>query len=75
MNQLVKNIALTLFVTLTATTAMAADPLPKKESALDLDALLKQLEEGKFQQTTQNNEREKEFIAKRAEQDLSLIHI
>ena len=72
MNQLVKNIALTLFVTLTATTAMAADPLPKKESALDLDALLKQLEEGKFQQTTQNNEREKEFIAKRAEQDQML---
>jgi biopolymer transport protein ExbB len=72
MNQLVKNIALTLFVTLTATAAMAADPLPKKESALDLDALLKQLEEGKFQQTTQNNQREKEFIAKRAEQDQML---
>ena len=44
MNQLIKNIALTLLVTLTATSAMAADPLPKKESALDLDALLKQLD-------------------------------
>jgi biopolymer transport protein ExbB len=72
MNQLIKNIALTLLVTLTATSAMAADPLPKKESALDLDALLKQLEQGQFQQTQQNNQREKDFVAKRAEQDQML---
>ena len=72
MNQLIKNIALTLLVTLTATSAMAADQLPKKESALDLDALLKQLEQGQFQQTQQNNQREKDFVAKRAEQDQML---
>ncbi len=36
---------------------------------LDLDALLKQLEEGKFQQSQQNQQREQEFINKVAEQD------
>jgi len=39
------------------------------DKALDLDALLKQLEEGKFSQTQQNQAREAEFAAKRAEQD------
>ncbi|MFC3094372.1 MotA/TolQ/ExbB proton channel family protein [Alteromonas sediminis] len=39
------------------------------DRALDLDALLKQLEEGKFAQDKQNTQREKEFINKRAEQD------
>ena len=41
----------------------------ENEKALDLDALLKQLEEGKFSQTQQNKAREAEFIAQRAEQD------
>ncbi|GAC32281.1 MotA/TolQ/ExbB proton channel family protein [Paraglaciecola polaris] len=72
MNQLVKNIALTLMVSLMANTAMAADPLPKKESALDLDALLKQLEQGQFQQSKQNTQREKDFAQQRAEQDQML---
>lgn len=41
----------------------------ENEKALDLDALLKQLEEGKFSQTQQNRARESEFAAKRADQD------
>ncbi|WP_370240973.1 MotA/TolQ/ExbB proton channel family protein [Marisediminitalea sp.] len=43
--------------------------MAENERALDLDALLKQLEEGKFAQTQQNKQREQEFLAKRAEQD------
>ncbi|MGB3726625.1 MAG: MotA/TolQ/ExbB proton channel family protein [Glaciecola sp.] len=39
------------------------------DKALDLDALLKQLEEGKFSQSQQNKARENDFIAQRAEQD------
>lgn len=39
------------------------------DRALDLDALLKQLEQGQFAQTQENKAREAEFIAKRAEQD------
>jgi biopolymer transport protein ExbB len=39
------------------------------ERALDLDALLKQLEEGKFSQSQQNQAREQDFIAQRSEQD------
>ena len=38
------------------------------DRALDLDALLKQLEQGQFAQT-QPKAREAEFVAKRAEQD------
>jgi biopolymer transport protein ExbB len=41
----------------------------QNERALDLDALLKQLEDGKFSQTQQNQVREAEFVSKRAEQD------
>ncbi len=41
----------------------------ENEKALDLDALLQQLEEGKFAQSQQNQMREAEFIAARAEQD------
>lgn len=41
----------------------------QSDTALDLDALLKQLEEGKFAQTQQNEQREKDFIAQRSEQD------
>lgn len=53
-----------LFVTaVVATSAVAQD------KALDLDALLKQLEEGKFQQNQQNAAREQEFKTKVAQQD------
>lgn len=41
----------------------------ENQRALDLDALLKQLEEGKFSQSQQNQAREKEFISQRSEQD------
>ncbi|WP_374211860.1 MotA/TolQ/ExbB proton channel family protein [Alteromonas gilva] len=43
--------------------------MAQSDRALDLDALLKQLEEGKFAQTQQNKQREQEFMAQRAEQD------
>lgn len=73
MNQLLKNIALTVLVTLAAGSAMAADPIPApKVRALNLDTLLKQLEEGKFAQATQNTQREKEFMQQRAKQDQML---
>ena len=39
------------------------------ERALDLDALLKQLEQGQFAQKRENVEREQAFSAQRAEQD------
>ncbi len=39
------------------------------ERALDLDALLKQLEQGQFAQQQNNAEREKDFMQQRAEQD------
>ncbi|MGQ8364895.1 MotA/TolQ/ExbB proton channel family protein [Glaciecola sp. 1036] len=39
------------------------------DKALDLDALLKQLEEGKFAQTQQNKQREADFVSQRAEQE------
>ncbi|WP_395345565.1 MotA/TolQ/ExbB proton channel family protein [Ningiella sp. W23] len=41
----------------------------ENERAIDLDALLKQLEEGKFSQSQQNQAREQDFIAQRSEQD------
>jgi biopolymer transport protein ExbB len=41
----------------------------ENEKALDLDALLQQLEEGKFSQTQQNKAREQAFVEKRQEQD------
>ena len=41
----------------------------ENDKALDLDALLQQLEEGKFSQTQQNKAREAEFVAKRADQE------
>ncbi|MFW8590581.1 MotA/TolQ/ExbB proton channel family protein [Glaciecola sp. 2405UD65-10] len=41
----------------------------ENDKALDLDALLKQLEEGKFSQSQQNRAREADFAAQRAEQD------
>ncbi len=59
-----KTIAFGLVAASISVTAMAQD-----DRALDLDALLKQLEEGKFAQTQQNKQREQDFIAQRAEQD------
>lgn len=41
----------------------------ENERALDLDALLKQLEEGKFSQSQQNQAREEAFAAQSSEQD------
>ncbi|QJR80291.1 energy transducer TonB [Alteromonas pelagimontana] len=43
--------------------------MAQNDRALDLDALLKQLEEGQFSQSQQNKQREQEFMQKRAEQD------
>lgn len=56
-------------LTLAATLTFAASVSAQSDTALDLDALLKQLEEGKFAQSQQNEQREKEFVAKRTEQD------
>jgi biopolymer transport protein ExbB len=39
------------------------------DRALNLDALLKQLEEGKFAQTQQNSQREADFMQQRAQQE------
>ncbi|MCP3429179.1 MotA/TolQ/ExbB proton channel family protein [Opacimonas viscosa] len=39
------------------------------DRALDLDALLKQLEQGQFAQSQENQAREAEFVTKRSEQD------
>ncbi|MBF7071940.1 MotA/TolQ/ExbB proton channel family protein [Glaciecola sp. MH2013] len=44
----------------------------QSDTALDLDALLKQLEEGKFAQSEKNNRREQDFINQRAQQDQML---
>lgn len=54
----------TLFVASVLSTGAMA-----QNKNLDLDALLKQLEEGQFHQNAQNKEREAEFRAKVAEQD------
>lgn len=63
----IKKLTLTLVAICLSATSVAAE-----EKALDLDALLKQLEQGKFQQTQQNTAREKAFLAQRAEQDKML---
>ncbi|MDT0583145.1 MULTISPECIES: MotA/TolQ/ExbB proton channel family protein [Alteromonadaceae] len=47
----------------------------QSDTALDLDALLKQLEEGKFAQSEQNKAREQDFINQRAQQDQILRDI
>lgn len=61
---------LTLLLVTVLTFSGAA--ISQENKALDLDALLKQLEEGKFQQNQQNTAREKEFSEKRSEQDAML---
>jgi biopolymer transport protein ExbB len=59
-------------VTLFAAGFMATAVQANDDKALDLDALLQQLEQGKFAQNQQNVAREKEFAQKRAEQDSML---
>ena len=46
--------------------------MAQEDRALNLDDLLKQLEQGQFEQNKQNVQREKEFAAKRSEQDQML---
>lgn len=57
-----------LAVGLTAAT-LSVSALAQDDRALDLDALLKQLEEGQFAQSQQNKQREQAFISQRAQQD------
>ncbi len=66
MKNIFKLITAALFTTVFANAVMAED------KALDLDTLLKQLEEGKYQQNQQNSAREQEFNAKVSEQDRML---
>lgn len=57
-------------ITVAAVAALSMSTMASaQERALDLDALLKQLEQGKFAQSQQNTQREQEFVAKRNEQD------
>jgi biopolymer transport protein ExbB len=74
MNSLLKKLSICLFVSLMTLSAYAQDNTEDKASdrALDLDALLLQLEQGKFQQNQQNSQRELAFGQKRAEQDQML---
>lgn len=63
----VKRIAVGLAALSISVSAMA-----QNDRALDLDALLKQLEEGQFAQSEQNKQREQDFLQQRAEQDRML---
>ena len=56
-------------VILALTACLISGSVLAQDKAIDLDALLKQLEEGKFAQSQQNTQREQEFMQKRAEQD------
>ncbi|WP_432277167.1 MotA/TolQ/ExbB proton channel family protein [Glaciecola petra] len=69
--KLMKNISKKLVFVSAVIGIFTALPLQSQENerALDLDALLQQLEEGKFSQSQQNKARESDFIAKRSEQD------
>ncbi|MFT5674941.1 MAG: biopolymer transport protein ExbB [Paraglaciecola sp.] len=70
MKNLIKKLSVVLVITALGFSALAQDAI--KDRALDLDALLKQLEDGKFQQSQQNTQREKEFSEMRSEQDQML---
>lgn len=63
---LVQKLATAIVVTATIASGVSAQ---ENDKALDLDALLKQLEEGKFSQSQQNQAREADFANQRAEQD------
>jgi biopolymer transport protein ExbB len=52
-----------------AAIALSFSVQAQSDTALDLDALLKQLEEGKFAQSEQNKSREQDFTSKRTQQD------
>lgn len=64
MKQLIKHITIAISAVVISFGAAA-----QSDRAVDLDALLKQLEEGKFAQNQENAQREREFQQKRAEQD------
>lgn len=49
--------------------SLSAGAVAQNDRAMDLDALLKQLEEGQFAQSEQNKQRERDFVTQRAEQD------
>nr|WP_191024419.1 MotA/TolQ/ExbB proton channel family protein [Salinimonas profundi] len=57
-----------LVVGLTAV-GLSFGAVAQSDRALDLDALLKQLEEGQFTQSQQNKQREERFMQQRAQQD------
>lgn len=52
-----------------AAVSISLGAVAQNDRAMDLDALLKQLEEGQFAQSQQNKQREQEFMQKRAQQD------
>ncbi len=52
-----------------ATVSLSMSAFAQDDNALDLDALLSQLEQGQFAQSEQNQQREQEFMQKRAQQD------
>lgn len=64
MKKLLKYISVSLLAGAFSVSATA-----QSDTAMDLDALLKQLEQGKFQQNKQNAQREREFVQRKAEQD------
>jgi biopolymer transport protein ExbB len=67
MKTLLKNVLLITCIGFASHSVVA-----QEDKALNLDALLKQLEQGQFEQNKQNSQREKEFSAKRSEQDQML---
>ncbi len=52
-----------------AALSISVGAFAQSDRAMDLDALLKQLEEGQFAQSQQNKQRERDFQAQRSEQD------
>lgn len=52
-----------------AAATLSFGAMAENDRAQDLDALLKQLEEGQFAQSQQNKQREQEFTQQRAQQD------
>jgi biopolymer transport protein ExbB len=67
MKNILRNLLLITSLGLTSNGVIA-----QEDKALNLDALLKQLEQGQFEQNRQNVQREKEFAAQRSEQDQML---
>lgn len=60
---------LTPIIAIVCASLFSVGVVAENKQALDLDALLQQLEQGQFAQKAQNTEREQAFIQKRAEQD------